>query len=152
MEAYSEDSVDTNPLKRETKIISFVNNKGGSAKSTTCANVGYALTLMEKRVLIIDGDMQLNLSLSFFTEDEVLEISNGEKNLYHAIKNQKDLKDYIIHTPYENLDIIISSTLLYSIEYELFPKWQRETVLKRCLKGILESGYYDYILLDTLCA
>lgn len=135
--------------KRDTKAIAFVNNKGGSAKSTTCANLGYALSLLGNKVLIIDGDMQLNLSLSFFTEDEVLEISRGEANLYNAIKNQKDLQDYIIHTPYKNLDIIVSSTLMSSIEYELFVKWQRETVLLRCLKGIKESGYYDYILLDS---
>lgn len=134
---------------KDTRVIAFVNNKGGSAKSTTCANVGHALTLLGNRVLIIDGDMQLNLSLSFFTEDEVLEIAGGEKNLYNAIKGQKDLKDFIIPTPYENLDMIISSTSMNSIEYELFTKWQRETVLKRCLKQVRDSGQYDYILLDS---
>ena len=50
----------------KTQVICFANNKGGSGKSTTCANVGYALTQLGKKVLLIDGDMQLNLSLSFF--------------------------------------------------------------------------------------
>ena len=36
-----------------------------------------------------------------------------------------------------------------SIEYELFTKWQREFVLKKCLKKIKESGEYDYILIDS---
>ena len=133
----------------ETQIICFANNKGGSGKSTTCANVGYGLTTLGKKVLLIDGDMQLNLSLSFFSDDEVLEYAQGEKNLYHAIRNQKDLRDYIVHTPYENLDIIPSSTLMSSIEYELFSKWQRELILKKCLGGVAASGEYDYILIDA---
>ena len=132
-----------------TQVICFANNKGGSGKSTTCANVGYGLTQLGKKVLLIDGDMQLNLSLSFFSEDEVLEFAQGQDNLYHAIRNQKDLKNYIVHTPYENLDMIPSSTLMSSIEYELFTKWQREFILKRCLESIIESEEYDYILIDA---
>ena len=108
----------------KTQVICFANNKGGSGKSTTCANVGYGLTQLGKKVLLIDGDMQLNLSLSFFSEDEVLQFAQGNDNLYYAIKSQRDLRDYIVHTPYENLDMIPSSTLMSSIEYELFTKWQ----------------------------
>ena len=133
----------------KTQIICFANNKGGSGKSTTCANVGYGLTQLGKKVLLIDGDMQLNLSLSFFSEDEVLQFAQGNDNLYYAIKSQRDLRDYIVHTPYENLDMIPSSTLMSSIEYELFTKWQRESILKRCLASIKESGEYDYILIDA---
>lgn len=133
----------------KTQVICFANNKGGSGKSTTCANVGYGLTQMGKKVLLIDGDMQLNLSLSFFSEDEVLQFAQGNENLYYAIKNQKDLKDYIVHTAYDNLDMIPSSTLMSSIEYELFTKWQRESILKRCLSTVKESGEYDYILIDA---
>ena len=47
-------------------------NKGGSGKSTTCSNVGYGLRELGYKVLLIDGDMQLNLSLSLFDEDQVL--------------------------------------------------------------------------------
>ena len=133
----------------KTQVICFANNKGGSGKSTTCANVGYGLTQWGKRVLLIDGDMQLNLSLSFFPDDEVLEYAQGTDNLYHAIRNQKDLKEFTIHTPYENLDMIPSSTLMSSIEFELFTKWQREFILKKCLSSIVESGEYDYILIDA---
>ena len=133
----------------KTQVICFANNKGGSGKSTTCANVGYGLTQLGKKVLLIDGDMQLNLSLSFFSEDEVLQFAQGNDNLYYAIKSQRDLRDYIVHTPYENLDMIPSSTLMSSIEYELFTKWQRESILKRCLTSIKESGEYDYILIDA---
>ena len=107
------------------------------------------MALEGKKVLMVDGDMQLNLSLSFFPEEEVLAMAAGEKNLYQAIRGQKDLREYIVATPYENLDLIPSSTLMSSIEYELFTKWQRELILKKCLAGIKEDGTYDYILVDA---
>lgn len=40
---------------------------------------------------MIDGDMQLNLSLSLFDEDKVLAFAQSDKNLYEAIKKQDDL-------------------------------------------------------------
>lgn len=135
--------------KKKTTVICFANNKGGSGKSTSCANVGYALAQQGKRVLLLDGDMQLNLSLSFFPEEEVLTMAQGEKNLYYAIREQKPLTDYIVPTPYEGVDLIPSSTLMSGIEYELFTKWQREMILKKCLQPVRDSGEYDYILLDA---
>ena len=133
----------------KTVTICFTNNKGGSGKSTTCSNLGAAMARAGKKVLLVDGDMQLNLSLAFFPEDWVLEHAQGEKNLYHAIGKQEDLTDYIVHTPYENLDLVPSSTLMSSIEYELFTKWQREFILRKCLQKVKDSEVYDYILIDT---
>lgn len=133
----------------KTTTICFTNNKGGSGKSTTCSNVAAAMARAGKKVLMIDGDMQLNLSLAFFSEEKVLEMAAGEKNLYYAIGKQQDLTDYIVHTPYENLDLVPSSTLMSSIEYELFTKWQREFILRKCLQKVKDSGTYDYILIDA---
>ena len=133
----------------KTKTICFTNNKGGSGKTTSCANLGYELAKAGKKVLLIDGDMQLNLSLSFFDEEKVLDMAEHKKNLYHALREKKDLLDYIVPTPYENLDLIPSSTLMSQIEYELFTMLQREYVLKKCLKSVYESENYDYILIDA---
>lgn len=133
----------------KTVTICFTNNKGGSGKSTTCSNLGAAMARAGKKVLLVDGDMQLNLSLAFFSEDWVLEHAQGENNLYYAIGKQADLTDYIVHTPYENLDLVPSSTLMSSIEYELFTKWQREFILRKCLQKIKDSEVYDYILIDA---
>ena len=133
----------------KTITMCFTNNKGGSGKSTTCSNLGAAMAKVGKKVLLIDGDMQLNLSLAVFPEDWVLEQAAGELNLYRAIGKQAELTEYVVHTPYENLDLIPSSTLMSSIEYELFTKWQREFILRKCLQKIRESEAYDYILIDA---
>ena len=136
-------------MEKKTKVIAFANNKGGSGKTTSCANIGYSLSVLGKKVLLIDGDMQMNLSLSFFGEEQVLEFATGEKNLYHAIKKQEDLTDYVVSTQYDNLDLIPSTSLMSNMEYELFTKWQRELILKKCLKQIYEADKYDYILIDA---
>ncbi len=133
----------------KTKVICFANNKGGSGKSTTCSNVGYGMASEGKRVLLIDGDMQMNLTLSFFTEDEALDMARSTKNLYHAVREQKELTDYIVHTQYAELDLVPSSTLMSGIEFELFTKWQREWILSRMLKPIVDAETYDYILIDA---
>jgi chromosome partitioning protein len=133
----------------KTKVIAFANNKGGSGKTTTCSNVGCAMAMLGKKVLMIDGDMQLNLTLSFFDEEKALEYAQNGKNIYVAIKEEKDLSDFISETEYEGLDIIPSSSLMSSIEFDLFAKWQREIVLKKCLERVRAKGYYDYILIDA---
>ena len=132
-----------------TKVIAFANNKGGSGKTTTCSNVGAAMAQMGKRVLLIDGDMQMNLTLSFFEEERALSLATGEKNIYTAIKAERDLSDFVFETDCVGADMIPSSSLMSGIEFELFPKWQREIILKKCLGPIVARGYYDYILIDA---
>lgn len=135
--------------KRETITICFTNNKGGSGKTTACGNLGYELAKAGYRVLLIDGDMQLNLSLTFFDEEKVLAMAARKENLYYAVREKKSLDAYIIPTPYQNLDMIPSSTLMSQMEYELFPMMRREYVLKGCLEKVYEDGQYDYILIDA---
>ena len=132
-----------------TKTICFANNKGGSGKSTTCANVGYSLSTLGKKVLLIDADMQMNLTLQFFDDERSLEMAKSGKNIYTGVVEQKDLSSFVVPTEYEGLDIIPSSTLMSGIEFQLFTKWQREFILRQGLKAIKESGKYDYILIDA---
>ena len=134
---------------KKTVTICFANNKGGSGKSTTCCNVGYELSKMGYKVLLIDGDMQMNLSLSVFGEDEVLESAQSGNNIYTAVTQQSDISNYITPTRYDDLDMVLSSSLMSNIEFDLFSKWQRELILKNCLANVKASGKYDFILMDA---
>jgi chromosome partitioning protein len=133
----------------KTKVIAFANNKGGSRKTTTCSNVGCAMALDGKKVLMLDGDMQMNLTISYFDEEQALEFAKNGKTIYTAIKEEKDLSDFIVNTGIENLDIVPSSSLMSAIEFDLFSKWQRELILLKSLEKICARGYYDYVLIDA---
>lgn len=133
----------------KTVTIAFANNKGGSGKSTTCANVGYALAAEGKRVLLIDGDMQMNLTLSFMDEERALTAAQNGQNLYSVIKNDAAAQNYITDTGYAGLSLLPSSTLMSSVEFDLFTRWQREFILRKALLPVKESGEYDFILIDA---
>ena len=95
----------------KTKVIAFANNKGGSGKTTTCSNVGCAMAGEGYKVLMIDGDMQMNLTISYFDEEQALEFAKNNKTIYTAVKEEKDVSDFISHTDIEGLDIVPSSSL-----------------------------------------
>ncbi len=132
-----------------TRIIAFANNKGGSGKSTSCSCIAAALSKQGKRVLAIDGDMQLNLTLSFFEEEQAFEFAKSEYNTYTLLTRDAPVRQCIRPTAYENVHVLPASTLLSGVEYELFAKWQRETILRHALEEVKASGDYDYILLDA---
>ena len=50
-----------------TKIISIVNQKGGTGKSSCTANYGVGLARMKKKVLVVDVDPQFDLSASLYS-------------------------------------------------------------------------------------
>lgn len=132
-----------------TKTICFCNNKGGSGKTTTCGNLGYCLSEMNQRVLLIDGDMQLNLSLSFFNEKDVNAFSEDQNNLYYCLKYQRDIKKCIVNTQFHGLDLLPSSFRMSSVENDLAKSESGAFLLNGILSKIKKEGIYDYILLDS---
>lgn len=48
------------------KVISFFNHKGGVGKTTSVHNIGYGLAKLDKKVLLIDADPQMNLTAAVY--------------------------------------------------------------------------------------
>ena len=54
-----------------TRTIALINNKGGVGKTTSCLNIGVALSKANKKVLLVDIDPQGNLSDAFININQV---------------------------------------------------------------------------------
>jgi len=117
--------------------IAVANHKGGTGKTTTVANLGVALALKNKRVLIVDLDPQGNLSYSFGVQEDAFEIS-------HVFSGEKSMEEVIVHT--EGIDLLPSSMNLADIELSMYSVEDREFYLKELLDGVKSN--YDYILID----
>lgn len=70
------------------KKIAFFNHKGGVSKTTSAYHIGWKLTDLRKRVLLIDADSQCNLSLTALGEEafESHYQNNPENNLKELLK------------------------------------------------------------------
>ena len=132
-----------------TKVYCFANNKGGSGKSTTCANVAYAMALEGLRVLMIDGDGQSNLTLSYFDEEQTLSFAETDRNLYAYLRSHIPYDEVIVKTAYENLDLLPASAALSAVDNLLLSAYEKEYVFREKLQRIIASEAYDAICIDA---
>ncbi|OOP72139.1 ParA family protein [Clostridium beijerinckii] len=70
----------------DAKIITFFNHKGGVSKTTTTYNVGWKLTEKDKRILLVDGDPQCNLT-GMVLGDEFDDYYTNEETKNNNIKD-----------------------------------------------------------------
>ena len=124
------------------KVISVLNQKGGVAKTTSVYNISAVLAKKGYRVLMIDNDGQASLTLSCGIDPRQLKHSMIDVYL----KTSK-IKDCIVATKVDNLDLAPADIRLSSQETKIFNEIQRESILKNALRGI--NRVYDYVLIDN---
>jgi len=120
-------------------IVAIINQKGGSAKTTTTINLGATLVEQGKKVLLIDIDPQGSLS-------KWLKCSTDSKGFYHVFTENTCIYDNIVNTGVDGLTIIPSSQWLIGVEKALASEVGAETILSRKLNE--KQGNWDYILID----
>ncbi len=92
------------------KRISFFNHKGGVSKTTSVYHLGWMLTNLGKRVLLVDGDSQCNLSiLSMGADGFEQHLENTPKNtikelLKPAFKGQPKILEALDAVQVKNND------------------------------------------------
>ena len=124
--------------------ISIANQKGGVGKTTTAINLGAALLLLGKEVLLVDADPQANLSQSLGVVEE------PPANLYSEIKQiiageDGDLANTIIQTS-SGLALVPAALDLALAEWELVSMFGRENALTWLLEPL--KSQYDFIIID----
>ena len=123
------------------KIIAIANQKGGVWKTTTAVNLGAALGVLEKKVLLIDADPQANA-----TSGLGVDVQSVKYGTYQLLEHSIAVEDAILSTDSPNLDLIPSHIDLVASEIELVDKASREYMLKKVLNDSINQ--YDYVLLD----
>lgn len=123
------------------KVIAVINQKGGVGKTTTCVNLSAALGARGFRVLLVDIDPQGNSTQGLGVDKSKLKNSS-----YHALVEGVRGNEIVLHTEFENVDLMPATNQLLGAEIEMIELSQREFQLRRALVPI--RGLYDYILID----
>ena len=89
------------------KVISIVNQKGGVGKTTTTVNLGAALALENKKILIVDFDQQANATITLGIKREEV-----QRDIVNFLLDDCS-NNVILKTGDSNLDLIPAS----------FPSW-----------------------------
>ena len=135
-------------MKEKPTVIAVVNQKGGTAKTTTVENLGIGLAREGKKVLLVDTDPQgsLTISLGYPRPDE-LEVTLFD--LLNKTINEDSVSagEGILHQA-EGIDMIPANISLAGLEVALVNTMNRERILKQFLEPV--KGNYDYVLLDCM--
>lgn len=124
-----------------SRIISIVNEKGGSGKTTTAVSLGAFLAKFGKKILLCDLDPQANATIALgFTPQK------NSLNIYHSFSEEIPLRNIIKNTSLFNFDIAPSNSDLAGSNVELLEKADREMFLKKILSPVEKD--YDFILID----
>jgi chromosome partitioning protein len=121
------------------KVISFANQKGGVAKTTTTLNLAVAFAESGHRVLCVDLDPQGNLTMS-----QGIDPDKVEKSMYDVLVHHIPIRE-VIHE--REIDIAVASIDLAGAEIAMSTQIGRERSLEKALSAV--SSDYDFVCIDT---
>lgn len=122
-------------LDKGLKVICIASSKKDEGKSTVVANLAVNFAKIDKKVLLIDGDLRnptTNRLFDLANTNGIVDILLGKKNLNDCIKKTKQ----------ENLYILTGGTI---------PPNPAEVLSSKKMSEFIESikDEYDYIFIDS---
>ncbi|MDJ0781204.1 MAG: AAA family ATPase [Desulfosarcinaceae bacterium] len=125
---------------KRANIIAVSNQKGGVAKTSTTLNLGAALAATGHKVLLVDFDIQANLSLS-------LGVREG-RSFYDVVQDREPSLDASVRpTRVPRLALLPSNKGMILLNKKYFHAENFEYMLIDRLQSITDQ--YDHILIDT---
>jgi chromosome partitioning protein len=125
--------------ERRARIISFANQKGGVAKTTTTLNLAVAFAESGHEVLAIDLDPQGNLTMS-----QGIDPDKVERSMYDVLVDHIPIRDVIER---REIDVAVASIDLAGAEIAMSMQIGRERSLEKALSAVIDD--YDFICIDT---
>lgn len=132
---------------KRARVVAFVNQKGGAAKTTTCAAFADVLRERGERVLCVDMDPQDgNLSLVMGADRDGVA---GSADLLHDACRREvaTISDYA--QALARADLVAGSAALIATTLELAGALGRERKLAQALEDSGALREYDRVLVDT---
>lgn len=143
----------------DCRVITITNSKGGVGKTTTALNLGAALAAEKKRVLLMDNDVQGNLTAALGYTPSEQKNSLG-KLLLSAIDTPEDLDLHlprsILHTK-NGIDLIPANGRLSDaaarmqvMQMSQYGGGESGRPSEMVMEGIIVplTAQYDYIIID----
>jgi chromosome partitioning protein len=126
------------PTRRAT-VISFANQKGGVAKTTTTLNLAVAFAESGHDVLCIDLDPQGNLTMS-----QGIDPDKVDKSMFDVLVHHIPLREVIQQ---REIDIAVASIDLAGAEIAMSTQIGRERSLEKAISAVADE--YDFVCIDT---
>jgi len=123
------------------RTIAVINQKGGSAKTTTSVCLGATLAERGKKVLLIDLDPQMSATIWL----AIHAVGRGVFDLF-AEPEKTELQSLIHPTATPGLSLVGSSAWLVGAEKALSTEPGAEIILREKLATLGDA--YDYVLID----
>ena len=129
------------------KVISFMNNKGGVAKTMSAFNIGILWANIGKKILFIDLDSQANLTNMVASDDPRYESRKWDNTIEDAFVIGPRLNPLpILPSRYNNVDFVPADLKLSSFDVETSNITLKVYLLKDLIAPIKDN--YDYIIID----
>lgn len=135
-----------------SKVISFINEKGGVGKSTSAITITQILAISGYKVLLIDLDPQMNTTKMFGQSDETIDV-NYEHLFCTKQLRKSSVMEFINTTEYKNISILSASRELSRLVYTIYDRSKEsgdanvELYLRHNLSLIKDE--FDYIIIDN---